>query len=75
MTDRSIYDRFHAGEEIAFHPEGFAEGIRARHYDYPMSYNWYERGSWMWKSFNAGWCDEDAVILSEERKRNPYPMQ
>lgn len=59
-------DRFDSKEEVAFHPEAFSEGIRARQQDFDQdSQCGYEKGGWMHKSFIAGWCEADASMSTE----------
>lgn len=64
---RSVYDRF-VGEADTkdWHPEAFHQGSEARTMDAPMlKSNPFDRGTWMWKSFNAGWADCDQLLRSE----------
>lgn len=63
-------------DEREFHPEAFSEGIRARRQGFDQySQCPYERGGWMFRSFQAGWCDADASIASENKTMNLTPKK
>lgn len=56
-------DRFDVTEKIDWHEESFLQGVEARRLGFDMhSQNYYDEGSWAWKSFKAGWADEDMSI-------------
>lgn len=58
---RVLMDRFNSSEDVIFHPEAESQGALARMDGWDMqSQNPYHIGSWMWRSFNAGWADVDA---------------
>ncbi|OEU68415.1 MAG: hypothetical protein BBJ57_02300 [Desulfobacterales bacterium PC51MH44] len=53
-------DRFNSTEDYKWHPEGESQGRMARLRGFDIiSQNPFEYGSWLWKSFRAGWVDVD----------------
>lgn len=54
-----MVDRFNSNEEVEFNFEAENQGRLARFHGEPMNKNPYSRNTWLWKSWNAGWCDED----------------
>jgi len=72
----SLYERFHSGEEVEWHPEAFSQGMEAcmRGFSYsdrgcnPYTEN---REGWMYKSFVAGWTDADMCRNEWDKKGDP----
>lgn len=53
-------DRFNSTDKIDWCEEPFIQGIEARNLGFDIiSQNYFDPGSWPWKSFRAGWADED----------------
>ena len=64
-----MVDRFDSNETPEWHPEAFSQGFMARMNGFDMdSQNYFQLGSWGWKSFRAGWadCDMDTEAPKEE---------
>lgn len=63
-----MIDRFDGREEAPeWHEEAFLEGVKARQLGFDLaSQNPYEHGMWLYKSFRAGWVDQDMIEAKEE---------
>jgi hypothetical protein len=52
-------DRFSSQEEPEFNPTAYGYGEAARMDGLSIDSNPYQRDTWAWKSFRAGWSDAD----------------
>lgn len=64
--------RFSDFEDLEFNQEAFMQGFSHRTSGHGINEgNPYEKESWLYKSFRAGWCDADMCILNREDPNNP----
>ena len=67
MSNKSLYNRFHDGEDVEFNPGCFEQGSEARGNNFDQySQNPYERGTWAFQSYCAGWCDMDMALAERD---------